>query len=177
MTIQPSSYIELRNVPDKGRAVYACKFIPAGTEFETVPVLVFPNDELFNSVGGEFLADYVFEWGEGTVALALGYGSMYNHSYRPNARYDDFDKNIKTYTALVDIHPDEEITINYNGHEEATDPVGFDLIGEEAPEHSEDDEDEEYDSGFSDGDMDADVDSDLDVDIDADLEPVVASDF
>ena len=28
---------------------------------------------------------YVFEWGEGKVALALGFGSLYNHSYRPNA--------------------------------------------------------------------------------------------
>lgn len=153
--MQPSQYIELKNVPHKGRAVFASQFIPAGTEFERVPVLVIPNDDLFNSAGGEFLAEYVFEWGEGTVALALGYGSMYNHSYRPNARYDDFSRNIKTYTALVDIQQGEEITINYNGHEDATDPVGFDLIGEEAPEHF--DADVEYESAFSDVDIEAEM--------------------
>ena len=148
--MQPSQYIELRNVPSKGRAVFASQFIPAGTEFERVPVLIIPNDELFSSAGGEFLAEYVFEWGEGT-----GYGSMYNHSYRPNARYDDFSRNIKTYTALVDIQQGEEITINYNGHEDATDPVGFDLIGEDAPEHLE--VDVEYESAFSEVDIEAEM--------------------
>ncbi|MCR9202474.1 MAG: SET domain-containing protein [Planctomycetaceae bacterium] len=127
MPIQSSPYIEVKQSPGKGRGVFACKFIPAGTEFEKVPVLVFPSEEVLTGEVGDVLADYVFEWGKGTVALALGFGSIYNHSYSPNARYDDVGRMTKVYTALRDIQPGEEITINYNGHEDATDPVGFEV--------------------------------------------------
>ena len=58
---------------------------------------------------------YVFEWGEGKVALALGFGSLYNHSYRPNARYNDVGPQAKAFQALRDIAVGEEITVNYNG--------------------------------------------------------------
>lgn len=127
MPIQSSTYIEVKQAPGKGRGVFARKFIPRGTEFEKVPVLVFPADEVLNGEVGDVLASYVFEWGKGTVALALGFGSIYNHSYSPNARYDDVGRMTKVYTALKDIEPGEEITINYNGHEDATDPVGFEV--------------------------------------------------
>jgi len=80
------------------------------------------------------MADYVFDWGKGTVALALGYGSLYNHSYAPNARYDDEGQRTKIFTALRDIEAGEEITVNYNGHEDDQSPVGFDVIGEPVPE-------------------------------------------
>jgi SET domain-containing protein len=76
------------------------------------------------------LANYVFEWGRGTVALALGFGSIYNHSYSPNARYDDVGRLTKVYTALRDILPGEEITINYNGDENDLSPVGFEVRDE-----------------------------------------------
>jgi len=46
------------------------------------------------------------------VALALGYRSLYNHSFRPNARYDDVGPLTKDFTALRDIQPGEEITVN-----------------------------------------------------------------
>lgn len=140
MPIQPSAYIEVKFTSNKGRGVFARKHIPAGTEFEKVPVLVLPEEEALSGEAGEVLADYVFEWGEGTVALALGFGSIYNHSYRPNARYDDCRKMTKIYTALVDIEAGEEITINYNGHEDGTEYVGFDVHGEEVPDQDESDD-------------------------------------
>ena len=55
---------------------------------------------------------YVFEWGEGKVALALGFGSLYNHSYRPNARYNDVGPQTKAFKALREIAPGEEVTVN-----------------------------------------------------------------
>ena len=137
MPIQPSTYIEIKVTSTKGRGVFARKRIPAGTEFEKVPVLVLPAEEALSGEAGDVLADYVFEWGEGTVALALGFGSIYNHSYRPNARYNDCGRMVKVYTALVDIEEGEEITINYNGHEEGTEYVGFDVFGEEVPDQTE----------------------------------------
>ena len=67
------------------------------------------------------------------LALALGYGSLYNHSYRPNARYDDVGQRTKLFTALRAIEPGEEITINYNGDPEDGSPVGFEVIETRTP--------------------------------------------
>lgn len=127
MPIRPSQLIELRNVPGKGRGVFATQDIAEGDEIERVPVLVMPaNDALHDDIS-DLLSHYVFEWEEGTVGLALGFGSMYNHSYTANGRYDDVGKQTKLYTAVRDIAAGEEITINYNGEEGNTTDVGFDV--------------------------------------------------
>ena len=131
MPIQSSELIEVKRVPGKGRGVFARVFIPEGTVFERVPVLVIPRDEILESSDNPVLANYVFDWGRGTLALALGFGSLYNHSYRPNARYDDQGQMTKIFTALRDISPGEEITVNYNGHEDDMSPVGFDVLDDE----------------------------------------------
>ncbi|MBL8817672.1 MAG: SET domain-containing protein-lysine N-methyltransferase [Planctomyces sp.] len=127
MPIEKTSSIEIRWTAGKGRGVFAKEFIPKGTVFERVPVLVMPAHEVLTEEE-TLLSHYVFEWGKDTVALALGYGSLYNHSYSPNARYDDAGRMTKYYTAVKDIQPGEEITINYNGSEDATEPVWFDVV-------------------------------------------------
>ncbi len=59
---------------------------------------------------------YVFTWGDGCTALALGYGSLYNHSFAPNATtLENSDELV--ITALRDIAVGEEIFINYTGTE------------------------------------------------------------
>jgi len=125
MPIQPSNLIEVKRTRSKGRGAFAREFIPTGTVFERTPVLVIPENDIYEAPGHPLLLDYVFEWGKGTVGLALGFGSLYNHSYQPNARYDDEGQQTKIFTALTDIRPGEEITINYNGHEDDTSPVPF----------------------------------------------------
>lgn len=127
MTIPSSPFIEVRETKKRGRGVFATRRIPKGTEFEVVPVLVVKDEEVLHE-DGEVLEDYVFEWDDGSCAIALGFGSMYNHSYSPNARYDDFPNMTKAYTALRDIETGEEITINYNGHEDDQTDVGFPVI-------------------------------------------------
>jgi SET domain-containing protein len=62
------------------------------------------------------------------VAVALGYGSLYNHSYQPNARYDDESGKTKVFSALRDIAPGEEIVVNYNGVPEDKTPVWFKVM-------------------------------------------------
>lgn len=119
--------IEVRETAGKGRGVFATELIPEGTVFERVPVLVIPTNDVIGDTYGELLQHYVFEWGKGTVAIALGCGSMYNHSYGPNARYDDKGRRTKIFTALRDIYPGEEITVNYNGDEEATGEMPFEV--------------------------------------------------
>ena len=67
------------------------------------------------------------------VAIALGFGSLYNHSYTPNACYEDVSGHMKNYIAIRDIQAGEEVTINYNGDANSTEPVWFDVIESIAP--------------------------------------------
>lgn len=127
MPLTQSVLIEIRNIRGKGRGVFARVLIPEGTVFERVPLLVIPAAEVLEGEDNRVLHDYVFEYKK-DVALALGYGSLYNHSYNPNARYDDAGRQIKEFRALRDIHPGEEITINYNGAEDIMDPVEFHVV-------------------------------------------------
>jgi SET domain-containing protein len=131
MVLRQSDAIEVRRSPGKGRGVFACRRIRAGEVIERVPVLVVPIDDLDNGSGWTNLGSYCFLWSTRTVALALGYGSLYNHSYRPNARYDDRGHRTKVFTSLRDIEPGEEITVNYNGDPDDHAAVGFDVLENE----------------------------------------------
>jgi SET domain-containing protein len=124
MGLRHSDYLEVRRIAGKGRGVIARKPIPKGTVFETVPVLLVKWDTISSSA----LADYAFAWEGDTAAIALGYGSLYNHSFKPNARYDDIGKTTKSYTALRDIKEGEEITINYNGEPHIKKKVDFEVL-------------------------------------------------
>lgn len=119
--------LRIRQVPGKGRGVFANRRIRKGAVIETAPVLVIPVEHL---PGGKFnpaLGKYVYEWARKKVALCLGYGSLYNHSYRPNADYEHERAAIR-YRALRAIEAGEEITINYNGNPKNKGPVGFEVV-------------------------------------------------
>jgi SET domain-containing protein len=72
------------------------------------------------------LGNYVFVWEDNKFAVALGYGSLYNHSYEPNAKYIRKKDKI-LFQAIKDIKSGEEITINYNGNPKSQDKVWFDV--------------------------------------------------
>jgi uncharacterized protein len=114
----------VKKSPGKGRGVFGRIDIKKGTTIETVPLIVFDNDEC----QGKQMARYVFEWTKKTSAIALGYGSIYNHSFEPNARYYDGRNETKLFVAIRDIKAGEEITVNYNGHPKRKDKVEFDVI-------------------------------------------------
>lgn len=119
-----SELIEVRQVPRKGRGVFARTSIPKGTVIERVPVIVVPMREILTNAQRSVLLDYAFEWRSGTVAIALGYGSLYNHSYRPNAQV--FTSRLtKIFVAIRNIQRGEEITFNYNGVPSSRSRVGF----------------------------------------------------
>ena len=102
--------------PDKGRGVFTSKFIKKGTVIEVSPMIVFGERDR-EKINDTLIYEYYFEWGKRgrKGALALGFGSLYNHSYHPNARYNpDFDLNILEFEALRNIKVGEEITTNYN---------------------------------------------------------------
>lgn len=128
MIIRQTSLIEVRKIPAKGRGVFATQFIAEGTIFERAPVLVMPAKDFDGAQEETVLSHYMFEWGKNTVAVALGFGSLYNHSYSPNARYEDVSRQMKNYVAIRDIQAGEEVTINYNGDASSTEPVWFDVV-------------------------------------------------
>lgn len=113
-----------------GRGVFAIRPFSKGELIEAAPVIYMPQSER-KYVKKTKLLEYFFNWGESKkeVAICLGYGSLYNHSYSPNAK---FINNLHNYTidfyALRDIQKGEEITTNYNGDPEDQSEVWFNVL-------------------------------------------------
>lgn len=107
-----------------GTGVFAvCDFEPDDI-IERCPVLVLSRDEAF-TLADTALGDYVYEWEDG-CAVALGFGSLYNHSRTSNARYEmDYDLIEIDVVAVHVIRAGDEIFINYNGDPTITTPVWF----------------------------------------------------
>jgi len=112
----PSTKIFLSEsrIPKAGLGVFANRLIKKGEVIEECPVFVLPRKD-YPTVKKTILRNYYFMWGKSTSGICFGYGSYYNHSYKPNATYK---KNIKAKTikfvSLINIKKDEEITVNYN---------------------------------------------------------------
>lgn len=115
MVFRQSESIQVKRVKGKGRGVFARRFIAKGEIIERVPVLILSAREFDEHVSRTILDDYCFLWEGGKIALTLGYGSLYNHSYQPNARSDIVDAHTQLFTAIRSIDRAEEITVNYNG--------------------------------------------------------------
>ena len=103
--------IEVRKSPIHGQGVFAIKNIKAKQIIESCPVIVV--DKL-TVRGSKDIVDRAFYWSEGANAIALGYGSIYNHSPEYNATYsiDRTNKRI-LFIASRDINKGEEILIHY----------------------------------------------------------------
>lgn len=100
-------------VDGKGRGVFARRKFVNGETIERAPVIVLGEDpwELLNQTT---LSNYYFAWGATACALALGFGSLYNHSERPNAKIvRHINQSVMEFVALRDIEPGEEITHRY----------------------------------------------------------------
>nr|VWO97673.1 Carrier domain-containing protein [Ganoderma boninense] len=118
-----SAGLRIEYAEGKGRGVYACREIPAQTLIEISPVLLFSAAE-YEAHGRHTVLDhYTFVWRDGRMALALGLGSLFNHSQKPNVSYtvDPATDSIR-YTTSRRILPDEELCIFY-GHKLWFDPV------------------------------------------------------
>ncbi len=127
--VAPGTKLRLAPVPGKGRGVFATAPIAAGELFERAPVIISPDTE-WPDLEKTQLYHYCFEWGaEHThTAIALGYASLYNHSFTPNARYLlQLDDHLIHFVALRDIAVGEEIVMNYNGEPTDLTPVWFEL--------------------------------------------------
>ncbi len=98
----------------RGRGVFADELVKRNTLIEKCHLLIIPFAEV-----GTFLERYVFEYSNDSVALALGNGSLYNHSEQANAFCEiDEEKKILIVRSCREIKKGEEITINYGYSDE-----------------------------------------------------------
>lgn len=108
--------IAVQKLPKKGRGVFALKNFKEGEIIEKCPVInVTPTER--KHCEKTILANYIYPW-RSTLSgsVVLGYGSLYNHSFSPNADWkQNFKSEMMVYRALRDIEKGEEITVNYNG--------------------------------------------------------------
>lgn len=100
-----------------GRGMFSIEDIPKGSLIEICPVIVLPEGEV-SVIHETRLHDYYFSWGidQKKCAIALGYGSVYNHAKDSNAEYDlNLEEETISIVSVKKISAGEEITINYNG--------------------------------------------------------------
>ena len=121
----PSLFIAPSTIHHRG--VYTAEAIDAGNVIEICPVIVLsPQDRKL--IHKSKLHDYYFTWGEKDdgCAIALGFGSIYNHSYQPNARFwVDLEMETISVHTIQAIEAGGEILFNYNGDPKNMDELWF----------------------------------------------------
>ena len=123
-------YLHIEKTKLKGRGVFTRQKIEAGTVIEEAPVIVMNAEDRVN-IDKTLLHDYIFAWGknEDQCAMALGYVSVYNHSYESNCEYFmDFEKETIEVKTVRQINQGEELTINYNGDWNGKKKIWFDVL-------------------------------------------------
>jgi hypothetical protein len=131
MNVQNST-LEVRHREGRGRGVFATQDFGCGMLIERAPVILIPAAE-WPHLEPTVLALYIYNFGptaeEEHAAIALGYGSLYNHSYTPNAKYiKSWEEQVIRFVALRNIKAGEEITINYNGSAEDQTTIWFHVV-------------------------------------------------
>ena len=124
--IYPGLYID--NTEDRGRGVFTKHSIPNNTIIEISPVIVMSSEER-KLLDQTLLHDYIFEWGPDSTqcCMALGYISVYNHSYESNCEYEmDFGNQVIRIRTVRNIEAGEELFINYNGDWNNSKKIWFD---------------------------------------------------
>ena len=111
--------LEIKSSDIEGLGVFAKEKIKAYELVESAPAILF-CDSIFSDwlkLSGvrHIIHDYHFHWPNGLAAMALGFGSLYNHSSKPNIIFcvNEKLKSIE-FTAYKDIEPGDELLIKYN---------------------------------------------------------------
>ncbi len=111
-----------------GRGVFARVAIQKGEIIERCPVIEIPTHEA-SRIEESIMVTYLYFLGKHKERpmLALGFGSLYNHSYKPNAMYrEKYKEHTIDFVALRSIEKNEEITVNYAPENtENTSPLWF----------------------------------------------------
>lgn len=125
--IKPYLFVASSN--GKGRGVFTSENIRSKTIIEISPVIVLRQKDR-KTIDQTLLHDYIFEWGDTRrqACVALGYVSLYNHSFASNCEYEmDYEYQLITIRAVRSIRKGEELFINYNGTWNDTKPLWFEV--------------------------------------------------
>ena len=111
--ILPCIYVNVTE--NMGRGVFTTEKIKKNTIVEVSPVIVM-SDADRKLLDQTLLHDYIFEWDIKKCCMALGYVSIYNHSYSSNCEYEmEIASELIRIKTMRNIKAGEELFINYNG--------------------------------------------------------------
>lgn len=95
-----------------GRGVFASRDLNSGEIVEVAPVVLL---DLKTQPFPAAIRRLAFNWSKTHVVLALGFGSLYNHSDQPNLVFKrDIETLTITFSTLREIQPGEQLTISYD---------------------------------------------------------------
>ena len=117
----PGIYVKVCDDKNKGYGVFTETQIKSGDLIEECHHIPWRPGKVINGITDNFMRHYRFGIMEiedtGTYnrhTIALGYGSIYNSSNKPNVEWDyNESSNLMEFHALVDISPGDELCINY----------------------------------------------------------------
>jgi tRNA-specific adenosine deaminase 3 len=114
----PARSLVVRRTETAGRGVFAQVDLTVGTLVDISHVLLFPAEQY--AAYGKFteLDNYTYVWqktAKGPImALALGTGSLFNHSSTPNVSFFlDKEAQLIRYTIMRSVRAGEELCISY----------------------------------------------------------------
>ena len=116
MLYPPAAYVDSTG-SQKGRGVFASRDFNVGEIVECCPVVIM--EQPFAALPSE-LKTIVFNWGAlakttASSAIALGFGSLYNHDNPANMRYAaDAEAHVLIFSTVRPVLKGEELTVNYN---------------------------------------------------------------
>lgn len=99
-----------------GREVIAIKTIPKGTLIELCEILILSESDTI-AVNKTELQWYTFKFNSTQDCLVLGNGEIFNHSDKPNVKYELIHKNgrmMMQFIALKDIPAFSQLFIDYS---------------------------------------------------------------
>jgi SET domain-containing protein len=111
--------------PIHGLGVFTRHALEPGDVIEVCPVIVCPepDETLLEQTA---LRGLYFHWADDAIGLALGYGSLYNHAWQANARYEpDFEAGLIRFVAVRHLAAGDEVTVNYTGEPDGTGTLWF----------------------------------------------------
>lgn len=127
-SISGNIYVFQSKLTDAGRGVFAATDIKKDEVVEVCPVILIPEDDA-RRINESMLVNYIYYLGKNknSAVIVLGCGSIYNHSYKPNAKYLWNDKNqTMIFIATREVKKGEEITVNYiQGRKKTKAPLWF----------------------------------------------------
>lgn len=117
--------IEFKKSNLHGTGVFAITDIQKDEIIEICPLIILSEKDK-KEIDKTHLYNYYFSWKENGGVISLGYGSVYNHSYEPNAKYEkDFLNDVIIFRSIKAIKKGEEIFVNYNGDPNNKEKVWF----------------------------------------------------